>query len=285
MQQINWDNLRYVLAVASKGSISAAARDMGVNRSTVLRRIERFQQDLNSRIFNRSPEGYPLTPEAEKMIAAAREVESTIFDMQRQVAGHELRLEGEIRVTTTDTFMLSLLAEPLASFRRHHAHIVVELFITNQVLNLSRRDADIAIRPTKTPDEGFIARKLRDIHFAIYRPVKMIESVAGDGKPSWIGVSGSLYQTAIGKWFDKNIASTRTTIRCDSFVAVRACAETGMGLALLPTVLGDESPGLRRVDEPTNELTTGLWLLIHPDLARSARINAFVEHMTAELQG
>ena len=86
MQHINWDNLRFVLMVANKGSISAAARELEVNRSTVLRRIDTFQQDLNCRIFDRGASGYVLTPEAEKMIDAAREVESTLFDMQRQIA-------------------------------------------------------------------------------------------------------------------------------------------------------------------------------------------------------
>ena len=89
MQHINWDNLRYVLMVANQESISAAARELGVNRTTVLRRINRFQQDLNCRIFDRGDAGYVLTPEAEKMINAAREVENTLFNMQRQIAGRE----------------------------------------------------------------------------------------------------------------------------------------------------------------------------------------------------
>jgi DNA-binding transcriptional LysR family regulator len=99
MQHINWDNLRYVLMVANKGSIAAAARELEVNRTTVLRRINKFQENLNCRIFDRGDTGYVLTPEAEKMIKAAREVENTLFDMQRQIAGHELKLEGELRVS------------------------------------------------------------------------------------------------------------------------------------------------------------------------------------------
>ena len=89
MQQVNWDNLRYVLMVAEKGSIAAAARELGVNRTTVLRRINIFQDNLSCRIFERGERGYILTPEAEKMIDAAREVESTIFNMQRQIAGRD----------------------------------------------------------------------------------------------------------------------------------------------------------------------------------------------------
>ena len=138
MRHINWDNLRYVLMVANKGSVAAAARELEVNRTTVLRRINAFQENLNCRIFNRGKSGYALTPEAEKMITAAREVENTLFNMQRQIAGHELKLEGELRVTTTDSFMFSLLGSPLASFRQKHPHIVVDILVTNSLLDLNR---------------------------------------------------------------------------------------------------------------------------------------------------
>lgn len=284
MQHLNWDNLRYVLMVANKGSISAAARELGVNRSTVLRRIDRFQEDLNCNIFKRSVEGYALTPEAEKMIKAAREVEATLFDLQRQLAGHELRLEGELRVTTTDTFMLSLLAAPLASFRQRYPHILVDLMVTNQVLDLTRRDADIAIRPTQQPDSGFVGRKLRDIEFKVY--ICELDSTHDSlhwQAADWIGVTDSLYRSPVGAWFDQNVDPDQLVIRCDSLVAVRACAEQGMGMALLPTVLGDTSSRLLRVTNAPTGLTTGLWLLTHPDLVRSARVHAFMEHMSREL--
>lgn len=284
MQHLNWDNLRYVLMVANKGSISAAARELGVNRSTVLRRIERFQQDLNCLIFKRSAEGYALTPEAEKMINAAREVESTLFDLQRQLAGRELRLEGELRVTTTDTFMLSLLAQPLAGFRQRYPHILVDLLVTGQVLDLTRRDADIAIRPTQQPEAGFVGRKLRDIEFMVYTSSEYGPAEMQNWRVArWVGVTDTLYRSPVGAWFDQNIALSQIAIRCDSLVAVRACAEEGMGMALLPSVLGDSSPRLVRVADGPAGLTTGLWLLTHPDLVRSARVSAFLDHMSREL--
>ena len=146
MQHLNWDNLRYVLMVANQSSIAAAARELGVNRTTVLRRINAFQESLNCRIFERADTGYILTPEAEKMIIAAREVEDILFNMQRQIAGRELKLEGALRVTTTDTFMVALLGPHLASFHRKHPHIVVEILTTNSILDLNRRDADVLSR-------------------------------------------------------------------------------------------------------------------------------------------
>ena len=285
MQHINWDNLRYVLMVANKGSIAAAARELDVNRSTVLRRINNFQQDLNCRIFDRGDAGYGLTPEAEKMIDAAREVESTLFDMQRQIVGHELKLEGELRVTTTDTFMLSLLGPHLASFQQTHPHIVVEVLMTNNILDLNRRDADVAIRPTRSPDAGLVGRRLCDVEFGVYATRQLLQGVDRERifEARWIGFIDSLMQTPIGAWLGSAVDIRHICLRCDSFVAVRVAAEAGIGLALLPRLLGDSSAKLERLDVDTSELTIGLWALAHPDLVRSARVHAFIEHLSQAL--
>ncbi len=285
MQQLNWDNLRYVLAVANCGSIAAAARELQVNRTTVLRRINAFQQDLNCRIFDRGDAGYVLTAEAEKMIDAAREVESTLFNMQRQIEGHELRLEGELRVTTTDSFMVSVLGPHLASFRQKHPHIVVDVLVTNSILDLNRRDADIAIRPTPQPGAKLVGRRLSDVEFGVFASPAIVDSVepAGIFNQRWIGFADSLRATPVGEWFEKTVAIENICLRCDSFVAVRAAAEAGIGLALMPVFLGESASRLRRIEIDTRELTVGLWILTHPDLVRSARIHAFIEHFSEAL--
>jgi DNA-binding transcriptional LysR family regulator len=285
MQHINWDNLRYVLVVANKGSIAAAARELGVNRTTVLRRINTFQQNLNCRIFDRGDTGYVLTPEAEKMIDAAREVEGTLFDMQRQIAGHELKLEGELRVTTTDTFMLSLLGPHLASFQKTHPHIVVEVLMTNNILDLNRRDADVAIRPTRSPDASLVGRRLCDVDFGIYATPQLLQWVDRNQifDARWIGFVDDIMQTPIGAWFSNAVEIRHICLRCDSFVAVRVAAEAGIGLALLPRLLGDSSAELEMLEVDTSQLTVGLWALAHPDLVRSARVHAFIEHLSQAL--
>lgn len=286
MQHINWDNLRFVLMVANKGSIAAAARALDVNRTTVLRRIGTFEEDLNCRIFDRSDSGYVLTPEAEKMINAAREVENTLFNMQRQIAGHELKLEGELRVTTTDTLMLSVLGPHLASFQQKHPHIVVDLLITNSILDLRRRDADVAIRPTGHPESSLVGRRLSDVEFGVYAAPDFLSGVNQKSifSERWIGLADSLLSTPVGSWFLESIDTQNICMRSDSFVAIRIAAESGIGLALLPTYLGDSSPSLIRIAAPTSDLTVGLWILTHPDLVRSARVHAFVEHISAALE-
>jgi len=285
MQQINWDNLRYVLMVASKGSIAAAARELQVNRTTVLRRINAFQDNLNCRIFERGEAGYVLTPEAEKMISAAREVENTLFNMQRQLAGRELKLEGELRVTTTDTFMVALLGPHLARFHRKHPHIIVEILSTNSILDLNRRDADIAIRPTRTPDAHLVGKRVSDVEFGIYASREFLEGRTTKNLflQDWIGFDTSLRSTPPGAWFEAKVPQARVCLRGDSFVGVKVAAENSIGLALLPRLLGDGSDQLERLPLKIPELTIGLWLLTHPDLVRSARVNAFFEYFSEAL--
>ncbi len=285
MQHINWDNLRYVLVVADKGSIAAAAREIGVNRSTVLRRITSFQDELNCRIFERNDSGYVLTPEAEKMLAAAREVEMTLFNMQRQIAGRELKLEGELRVTTTDSFMFAMLGPHFASFRIAHPHILVSVLITNNLLDLNRRDADIAIRPVAVPDPNLIGHRIQDLHFDAFATSDYLESMGERdlGQHRWIGFADSLRETPVGQWFENNITTTNICLRCDSFVAMRMTAESGIGVALLPRFLGEASTQLQRLQTIHPDLNTGLWLLTHRDLVRSARVNAFIEHFKSAM--
>lgn len=285
MQHVNWDNLRYVLTVANNGSIAAAARELGVNRSTVLRRIDAFQKSLDCRIFERGDSGYTLTPEAEKMIEAAREVESTLYNMQRDVAGRELRLEGELRVTTTYSLMATLMGPVIASFHRAHPKIVIDVTATNNILDLNRRDADVAIRPTRAPQPPLLGYRLRDVAFGVYASIDYLSNsrAASWLEHQWIGFDRDLLSTALGRWFEATIPAARICLRGDSFITIRVAAENGVGAALLPCFLGSHSTTLKRLDAPTDELTTGLWALTHPDLVRSARVQAFINHLQASL--
>ena len=214
------------------------------------------------------------------MLDAAQEVENTLFDMQRQIAGNELRLEGELRVTTTDTLIVSLLGPHLSSFNRKHPHIVVDVLSTNSILDLSRRDADIAIRPTKSPEPPLVGRRVADVLFGIYASSSYLDNcqISNLFEHQWIGFDASLQSTEPAKWLEDAVPKKNICLRGDSFVALKVAAENGMGLALLPHYLGNSSQLLQRIPTSVSELTTGLWLLTHPDLFRSAKVHAFMDH-------
>ena len=282
---MNWDNLRYVLAVADAGSILSASRSIGVNRTTVLRRINAFETELGCRLFVRSGAGYVLTAEAEEILGAARVLKQTIVDMERRVDGRELRLQGDIRVTTTDALMTSTVAPLLAQFSRRHPHIKVELSVTNQRLSVMRRDVDIAIRPTPKPPEHLVGRKLSDIRFAKYASREYLREKARSGRTNhrWLSVDEPLHDTPAGKWLKDNVRETDVCYRADSFVALRMAAENSVGLTVLPRALGDMSDKLCRVGATLPGVVTGLWILTHADLLRSARIHALIEHFSDAL--
>ena len=290
MHQLNWDNLRFVFAVARHHSVAAAARELGVNRTTVLRRLNSFEESFNCRLFERTASGYVLTPEAEKMIEAAQEVEATLYNLQRQVAGRELQLAGELKVTTTDTFLTTIVGPQLQGFYRKHPNIVIEFTITNSVLDLNRRDADVAIRPTRVPDAHLVGERLGDVKFGIYATRRYLaENPANDmAQHRWIGYDRSLLATPPGQWFSSRVEKAKVCLRCDSFLTVKVACENNLGLALMPSILADNNDNLvavRLANKWSNikNLDTGLWLLTHPDLIKSARVHAFIEHFTSTL--
>ncbi len=283
MAGFEWDDLRYVLAVANTGSLAGAARTLGVNHTTVLRRLATFENRLGLRLFERLPTGYVLTAGGEELIAAARGIEDTVTALERKLAGRDLRLTGTLRVTTTDTLMASLLPEILAEFRSAHAGIQLEVAVANQMFNLGKRDADVAIRPAKEPPEALVGRRVAKVAFAVY---------AGHGyaargrridlaRERWLAPDDSLAGTSAARWMRATLPESEIVLRADSFVALRQAAEAGLGLAALPCYLGDTSPGLVCVHPPIAEMETALWVLTHEDLRRTARVRAFTEHVAA----
>jgi DNA-binding transcriptional LysR family regulator len=168
MHRIDWDDLRYVLAVAEHGSLAAGARALGVNHTTVLRRINAFESAQAVRLFERLPTGYALTAGGEELLAAARQMGDVVTALERRLAGQDLRLEGNLRATTIDTLMVSVLPTILAAFRAAHPGVQIEISVSNTIANLTRRDADAAIRRTEDPPETLVGRRVAGVAFALY---------------------------------------------------------------------------------------------------------------------
>jgi DNA-binding transcriptional LysR family regulator len=280
MAGIEWDDLRYILAVAGAGSLAGAARNLGVNHTTVLRRVGAFEARLGLRLFERMPTGYVLTVGGEELVAAARQIDDTVTRLERKLAGQDLRLSGAIRVTSTDTLMVSILPEILAEFRAANPGIGIEVALSNVMLNLTRREADIAIRPAKDPPETLVGRRIAKIAFAIYGSSQYLsrrrktDDLAGH---QWVGPDDSLADTSVARWMRSELPESEIVLRADSLLAMREAARAGLGLAALPCYLGDTSPGLMCVHRPIAAMQTTLWILTHEDLRRTARIRAFTE--------
>ncbi|HEX6013623.1 MAG TPA: LysR family transcriptional regulator [Geminicoccaceae bacterium] len=280
MHRIAWDDLRYVLAVAEAGSLAAAARTLGVNHTTVLRRVGGFEAGLGLRLFERLPTGYALTAGGEELVAAARSIDGTVTALERKLAGQDLRLVGTLRLTTTDTLMASVLPPVLAAFRAEHPGIGLEISVSNLMANLTKRDADVAIRPAKEPPETLVGRRVAGVEFAVYGAQGYLagrDEVGDLAGQIWVGPDDSLAGTSVARWMRSALPSACVAVRADSFVAMRQAAAAGLGLVALPCYLGDTSDGLRRIWPPVPELATELWVLTHEDLRRTARVRVFTE--------
>ena len=282
---LEWDDLRYVLQVGREGSLSGAARKLRVNHSTVFRRIGAIEQKLGVRLFDRQRDGYVPTPAGEAAIALAAEMDGEVVDLERRLAGQDLRPSGTVRVTTTDT-LIDVLVPLCAQFRADYPEILIDLVTGNEMLNLSRRDADIAVRPSSNPPGELHGRRIAGIALAPYASRTYLASVGGGGIDrvhQWIGLDDSLAHLGAYRWLRDNVAPDRIAFCSTAFLASRQAALHDMGAAILPCYLADGFDELVRVAEPLPELGTDLWLLVHDDLRRTARVRVLLDFLAAEL--
>lgn len=286
MHRLDWSDLQYILAVANHGSLAAAARALGVNHSTVQRRITSFEALQQVTVFDRRPEGYKLTIEGQQLLEAAKAVEQAVWGLERKISGKDLKLEGAIRLTTTDTLLHTIVGRPLALFHRKYPDIVMDVSVTNSILSLTRRDADVAIRPAQSKPEPLVGDHVGDIQFAVYAAPAYLR---GRPQPTlagldWLGPGDTLANTTPGRWLRRAVPKANIVMTTDSLLALGCAAQRGLGAAMLPTYLGDELDGIERVDVAYEKFTNGLWIVTHADLANAARIHTFMEFMSEALR-
>ena len=281
----NWDDLRLFLAVARAGSLSGAARALGVTHSTVFRRSAAFEAAMGVRLFDRLPNGYVLTAAGEEMQAGALRVEAEIDSLGRKVTGQDLRLSGTVRITTVDMLALWLLPRHLASFRSAYPGIEIELMVGNATLSLGRREADVALRVGNQPPETLVGRRVGRLAFAVYRSraVHPPDVAAPLAEQPWIGFDAE--HAALARRFAAFLPEVRPFYRVNSVAAALAAARAGIGLAPLPCGFADLEPDLVRVAALPETFTLDLWLLTHEDLRRTARIRAFLDFLAEALAG
>jgi DNA-binding transcriptional LysR family regulator len=280
-----WDDLRIFLQIARTGSLSGAASALGVNHSTVFRRINAFETQLGVRLFDRLPSGYALTIAGEEMQASAMRVEREIERLDLRLTGQDLKLEGTLVVTTTDTIIENLLSPHLAAFRRAYPGIVLELIIDNQNVNLSKRQADVAVRPTRNPPETLVGRRIADIAVAPYATKAYMKGRAADPATlDWLSVDESMAHLAAAKWFRDTLPDANVVLRANSLFGLLHTCAAGMGVALLPCFMADNHKRLQRIGEPIHDAGTILWLLTHEDLRHTGRVRAFMDFIAMSLR-
>ena len=283
---VDWDALRFVLAVADAGSLNGGAALLGVRHSTVLRRLNALEAQLGARLFERLRSGWQPTEAGELWVAQARQMRPAIDELLRNVSGRDLQLTGSIRVSTSQIVMRWLLPPVLARFAQAHPAIAVEITENPQQVDLSRRDADVALRMAVDVPQHLVGRALAQIDFRIYAPrgharlpqriTPLAELLVG---PPWIGFEQGSRARFFERWVQDEVAAERIAMRVDRFSAVAGLVASGVGIGLLPRFAGDRDSALVAVSDDISALRTPLWLLTHADLRRSARIRAFMSQV------
>lgn len=282
---LDWNDLRYVLAVTRAKGATEAARSLGVHPSTVFRRLNALEESLGVRLYERLPEGYVPTAAGEEICRVAERIEADVAVLDRRLAGQDLRPSGKVHVTTTDT-LVGLLAPHFAEFRKAHPEIELRVTVANRFFDLSRHEADVAIRPASDPPNPLVGRRLATIATALYASRDYLASRSHDddlSKHEWIGPDESLAHLASSRWLRQSVPNACIRYRFNSLMAALAAAKAGLGVVTLPCFLGDAEPNLQRVRPPLSVLASALWLLTHKDLRHVARVRAVLDYMAAAL--
>lgn len=284
----DWNELRLVLAIQRAGGLTAAATLLQIDHSTVFRRLKALEARLGVLLFERLPGGaYSATDAGARMAAGAERMEDEALALERDVSGRDHRLSGRLRITSSETLAFSRLTPHLAAFRQTHPGILVELAIDNRVLSLSRREADIALRPVRPKEGDLWGRKLSDVGWAIYGTPAYLQANGGPlvglddlGQQAIVGWEETTSGIAVADWLLRNAAPQAFVYRTNSLVNQLVAAKAGIGLAILPCYLGDNEPGIvRAFANPIPDLQGELWVVTHVDLKGTARVKAFFQEV------
>ena len=282
----SWDDLRYVLAVADHGAGARAGRHLGVNHATVLRHVSAYEKRHQVRLFERLATGYALTAEGKDLVVSLRLIEDRITEIARKISGLERRPQGRLRVTTTDSILAAVVAPHLAEFKEQNPRIVVDISMTVGRLDLARREADVAIRPSSAPPENIVGIEVGPLAFGAYASAAYLDRYKDRPleQHGWLALDDLLSHAPPAQWLNSRVPTERVVLRADSFVALGHAAQQGLGVSLLPCCYAHRLDGLRPVVAPIDELVTGLWILTHKDLRRSALVRAFIDFYLPRLR-
>ncbi|WP_437670974.1 LysR family transcriptional regulator [Sorangium sp. So ce131] len=284
---MSWDDLRYLLALSREGSLAGAGRALGVDHTTVGRRVEALEAALGVRLFVRSPSGYALTSEGLSLIPDVARVEEVILAIERGSLGRDQRLSGTVRVTAAEAFGSRFLAPRLGALHAAHPGISIELVTSIRALDLSRREADIAVRFFRSAEGGLVVRKAGVVGWAAYAARGYIErrgapTAADLPAHARIGIEAPGAMPPEHVWFERMAAGGPCVFRSNSTACMLGAARAGLGVALLPCFIGDLEPDLARVALP-DEPRRAVWLTVHRDLQHAPRVRAVLDAIARTL--
>jgi DNA-binding transcriptional LysR family regulator len=275
-EALDWDGLRYFRVVASLGTLSAAARKLRVQHTTVARRLDVLEASLGARLFLRNPRGYTLTRVGQTLLESVQAMHSQVDQVARLADGQDIEMSGVVRVATADALAKHLVLPALSRLVRENAALSLELVSDTRQHDLARREADIALRIGASSDTQLVGRKLAALGFGLYsareRPKRLDLRQA----------SYVMFDETVGKlphetWLAEHAPEARVVLRSNRQETLTEAVRLGLGLGLLPCLVADADPALHRWLGPAAVFSRDLWLLVHPDLQGSRRVRAVMD--------
>lgn len=283
---MEWSDVRIFLAVMRGGSFGAAARTLGVSHPTVGRRVKALEDEAGQPLFRRTSDGLVLTDAGDTVLALAESMENSALAMERRLAGNHERLEGILRISAAEWFAGYVLAPVLAELTRRHPAVVPEIIASYRLLNLSRRDADVAFRIVPFTEPDIVQRRLMTMPYGLYGSADTARAMRNDaGSVGLILMNTAQSHFPDVAWLlDKFPLSRRVFTSTSRTVQAQMCLR-GLGIAVLPRPLGDAVPGLQRIETPDQPPTRDIWVGYHHDLRHMDRLRAMLDIADTMLTG
>ncbi|MFM5904675.1 MAG: LysR family transcriptional regulator [Micrococcales bacterium] len=280
---MDWDDLRTFLAIARHGTLSAAARALGVTQPTMGRRLAAMEARTGARLLQRLPGRYALTPLGESVLGNAERIEAEALAAERVITGRDVALEGLVRLTTVDTLAARIVAPALAELQTRNPGIVVELVPDTRTLSLSRREADIALRMSRFEGHEVTARRVGALAMGLYASPEWYERIQ-NGEVRLVTVLDDQAHLPEAKWLREMFPNAPTGFSSNSREVQLWAAKSGAGVAALARYRADTEPGLVRIGVDRPDLIRDIWLGVHVDMRHMPRVRAVMEAVTAALK-
>ena len=273
---MNWDDLKVVLAAARNESVAGAARQLGVDETTVARRLRRVEQTLGARLFERTQGCLSPSAAGQRLLATAERVELEVQTGEASIVGQDRRVAGTVRLTAVPLLVNRLLVPALPRLAKRHPQLRLELVAEPRDLSLTKREADLALRFARPRSEqSAVARRVGHLSYGVYG--------LGTADPEtlpWLGYEEAMVDLPPARWLAARCADDKelsASLAVNDAEALFAAVAAGLGKSLLPVALAEQVSGLRRLDKGSPPLSRELWLLVHPDLRHLGRIRTVID--------
>ena len=282
---LDWDNLRVFLELTRSQGLVDAAKKLGIDHSTVSRRIKRFEEQVGSQLFDRNNHGYSLTADGYRLVEYAERIESTVYAAAEELGGHNRLLSGQVRLGATEGFGTFVLAPHIAHFCARNPHISVDMLPMPRFVNLSKREADISVTIERPVSGNYVVTKLADYALKLYATPAYLEShppvhCVADLEPhAFIGYIDDLVFSEELRYKENIAPEAFRAFRSTSVIAQYTAARSGQALAILPCFLAQQSDDLVPVLPDEVEIKRSFWLVAASEQRHVARVSALWSYL------